>query len=64
MFQNMRIGFRLTLGFGVVLVLMALVGVIGALQVSRVNEANKVIVDDRWPKTVRANQIIDDINGH
>src|SRR5690606_3916328 len=62
MFQNMRIGFRLTLGFGVVLVLMALVGVIGALQVSRVSEANKVIVDDRWPKTVRANQIIDDIN--
>ena len=62
MFKNMKIGMRLGLGFGLVLVLLSVIAFIGITRLSQMNEAMDKIVNDRYPKTVLANDILDNIN--
>ncbi|MFC2971183.1 methyl-accepting chemotaxis protein [Azotobacter bryophylli] len=62
MFRNMRIGIRLTLGFAIVLAMMATVGAIGILEVKSVAESTETITRERWPNTVASNDFIDGIN--
>jgi methyl-accepting chemotaxis protein len=62
MFKNMRIGFRLGLGFGVVMVLMVGVGVFGLNRIGALKGEVDVLVQDRWPKTVIAGDITSGIN--
>lgn len=62
MFKNMKIGMRLSLGFGTVLVLMAIMTVIGITQLSSLSSNINLLVDDRYPKTVWANNVINNIN--
>jgi methyl-accepting chemotaxis protein len=62
MFKDMKIGVRLGLGFGLVLVLLAVISVVSYLRVGQISEQINDLVHDKFPKTVIANDIIDDVN--
>ena len=62
MFKHMKIGTRLLLGFGLVLLLMGVIAFIGLSRLSQLNEGTDKIVNDRFPKTVLANSIISLVN--
>jgi len=59
---NLKVSTRLGLGFGAVLLLLALVALIGWFNMYRLNQDIDLIVDDLFPKTVEANGIIDKVN--
>ncbi|HZW25606.1 MAG TPA: MCP four helix bundle domain-containing protein, partial [Gallionella sp.] len=62
MFKNMKIGTRLGMGFGLVLILLGIVAFIGITRMAGLSESIDKVVGDRWPKTVMANDIIDLVN--
>ncbi len=62
MFKNMKIGARLGLGFGLVLILLATIAFIGITRLSAVNEDVSELVNDKYPKTVLANDIKNNFN--
>ena len=62
MFANFRIGTRLSLGFGVILMLMLAIGGYGIRTVKSLDQDIDVLVEDRMLKVEQANMIIDDIN--
>jgi len=62
MFKNMKIGVRLALGFGIIVTLLVILGVVGILKISEINQQIANLVDDRYPKTVIANNIISSVN--
>jgi methyl-accepting chemotaxis protein len=62
MFKNMKIGTRLGLGFGLLLLLLGIVAFIGITRMAGLNESIDKVVLDRWPKTVQANNVIDLVN--
>src|SRR5690606_33222706 len=62
MFKNMKIGTRLALGFGLVLVFLVVVSLLGINRLSTLNESIKEMAEDRYPKTEWANNIIDGLN--
>jgi len=49
-FKNLRIGMRLGLGFGLVLVLLSVIAFIGITRLVAVNDAVDEIVNNRWLK--------------
>jgi methyl-accepting chemotaxis protein len=57
MFANMKIGARLALGFGVVLMLLAAIAVIGVVRLADLNSDVNFVVNDKYPKTALANDI-------
>ena len=59
---NLKVGVRLGLGFGLVLVLLSVIAFIGLTRLAHMNEDVELILNDRYPKTVQANDIIDNIN--
>ena len=62
MFKNLKIGVRLGIGFGLVIVLLIVTAVIGSLRIGQLNSEIDLMVNDRFPKTVVANEIVDQIN--
>ena len=62
MFKNMKIGVRLGIGFAVTLVLLITIAVIGYTRLSTLNSEIEDLIKDKFPKTVLANDIIDQIN--
>ncbi len=62
MFKNMKIGMRLGLGFGLVLVLLSMIAFIGLTRLAHMNVDVELILHDLYPKTVQANDIIDNID--
>ena len=62
MFKNLKIGLRLGLGFGLVLLLLAIISVFSVSRLSQLNDGIEGIVKDKFPKTVIANDIADQIN--
>ncbi|TFW34642.1 methyl-accepting chemotaxis protein [Massilia horti] len=60
---NMRIGTRLTANSSLMILLMMACIVIGIVMLGRVNSATTAIVNDAVPKTLRATQSMDDVNG-
>jgi methyl-accepting chemotaxis protein len=59
MFGNLKVGTRLALGFGAVVVLLLVISVTSVLRLASVNAATTVIMEDRYPKTVLANDILE-----
>ena len=55
--RSLKIGARLGLGFGITLVLICLVGGIGALQISRVNDSAVKIATDSLPSVQQLSEI-------
>ena len=59
MFKNMKVGVRLGLGFGLTLVLLSAIAIIGVQNLSRVNAITTKMATQDWTKSVLANDVID-----
>ena len=62
MLKNFKIGTRLSLGFGFLLVLMLVVGGYGIKSILELNGEIDLLVEDRMVKVEQANAIIDNVN--
>lgn len=62
MFKDMKLGMRLGIGFGTVLVLMAILVVFGVARVSSLNRSIDVVVKDRMAKVRQSNSLINFLN--
>ena len=62
MFKNLKVGIRLGTGFAVTLILLMTISAISYLRLGALNSEIELMVNDRFPKVVQANQIIDRIN--
>jgi len=62
MFKNMKIGMRLGLGFGLVLVLLSAIAFIGITRLADLNGKIENIINDKYPMTVDANGIRNKVN--
>ena len=57
MFENMKVGMRLWLGFGSTLILLVVITVIGITRLAELSTSLEKIVHDRFPKVVKAYEI-------
>jgi methyl-accepting chemotaxis protein len=55
MFGNMKVSTRLTLGFGIVILLLMALSALSITRLETVNHALTLVTKDRYPKTVLAN---------
>jgi methyl-accepting chemotaxis protein len=62
MFANMRLAVRLGLGFAVTLALLVIISVVSYVRLGALNDNIELMVNDRFPKTVQANTMVDAIN--
>ncbi len=62
MLNNLKIGTRLSLGFGILLLLMLVVGGYGIKSIKSLHNEIKMLAEDRMVKVEQANTIIDQIN--
>ena len=62
MFKNMKIGVRLAIGFCATLVLLIIVASIGMSRINQINGDIRSLVQQDFPKTVVANDVVDAIN--
>jgi methyl-accepting chemotaxis protein len=62
MFKNLKIGVRLGLGFGLVLLLLAAIASIAVLRIAELNKDIEDVVQGAMPKTVMVNNLLD--NAH
>jgi methyl-accepting chemotaxis protein len=59
---NMKIGVRLSAGFGFMVLLLVAMAVVGVTRLSMLNTQMDDVVSDKYPKTVLANDIIKHVN--
>ena len=59
MFNNLRIGTRLGAGFGIVLLLLAVLATVAYERLGRLNGEITELVENRYPQTEWANEIVD-----
>jgi methyl-accepting chemotaxis protein len=62
MFANMKIGIRLALGFAALQVFLLAVAGLGYLRISDLNASVADLAQDKFVKTVQANDIVDAVN--
>jgi methyl-accepting chemotaxis protein len=62
MFKNMKIGMRLGLGFGLVVILMVVIALIGITRLANLNLSIDDLISDKYPKTVLAGGIESQVN--
>ena len=62
MFKNLKIGVRLGIGFGLVLTLLIVVATLAYLRLGVLNDELDDLVNDKFPKTVQSNDIINEVN--
>ena len=62
MFKNLKIGIRLGIGFAATLAFLIAIAATSYLKVSALNDEIEVMVNDRYPTTVQANDVIDSLN--
>ena len=62
MLNNLKIGVRLGIGFAVTLALLITVATVSYVRIAALNTEIEGMVDEKFPKTVQANDIIDAIN--
>jgi len=57
MFANMKVGVRLGLGFGLVLVLLGIITFIGVSRLGNLHDSSASVINHRYPITVDANDV-------
>ncbi|MBK7005031.1 MAG: MCP four helix bundle domain-containing protein [Burkholderiales bacterium] len=62
MFTNLKLGVRLGLGFATVLVMLIIIAVLGIGRINALNQDLDLVINDRFPKTAQANEIIIAVN--
>jgi len=62
MFKNLKVGVRLGIGFAITLALLITISTISFMRLNALNNDIASMVNDRFPKVVQANNIIDSIN--
>jgi methyl-accepting chemotaxis protein len=62
MFANMKIGVRLAIGFGVTLLLLAVIAIVSLTRIQALNSEIENMVNDKYPKTIEALDIIRAMN--
>ncbi|OYY93792.1 MAG: methyl-accepting chemotaxis protein [Hydrogenophilales bacterium 28-61-23] len=62
MFKNLKLGLKLAIGFGSVVALLIIVAVVSILRVGELNANIDSMANDKYPKTVMANAVIDGVN--
>ncbi|GAA5164209.1 methyl-accepting chemotaxis protein [Viridibacterium curvum] len=62
MFNNFKIGVRLGFGFAAVVLLLIVVSLIGYMRVTQINARVLDLAEDKFPKTVLANEIINEVD--
>jgi len=62
MLKNMKIGPRLGFGFGIIMVLMVIVGGFAIFRINSMNRLVDVITNNRLPKVVLANELSQNVN--
>lgn len=62
MFTNLKLGVRLGLGFAVVLAMLIAIVLISVQRMSELNRDLGLVINDRFPKTAQANEIIVAVN--
>jgi methyl-accepting chemotaxis protein len=60
--QNLRIGARLGLGFGLIALMLAATAALTTVKVTHLSNAIELTTNDRYPKTVLAHSIKDKVN--
>ena len=60
---GMKVGTKLGLGFGAVIVLLIVVALLGIFNMRNAQDGLADVINDEFPKTVQANNMIDGING-
>lgn len=60
--NNLKIGHRLAGTFGIILVLLISITGLGIYRLATLNHGTKLIIQDRSPKVMYANHMLDDIN--
>jgi methyl-accepting chemotaxis protein len=60
-FKNLKIGVRLALGFGIIVALLVAISALSYLRVGSLNTDINTLVNDRFQKTVWANNVIEAI---
>ncbi|WP_050470379.1 methyl-accepting chemotaxis protein [Herbaspirillum chlorophenolicum] len=59
---NLKIGTRLSIGFGFLVVLLMVMATFGSSRLSMLNSQIDDVINDKYPKTVLANDVIDKVN--
>ncbi len=62
MFKNMKIGVRLGVGFGLIVMLMMAIAAIGVTRMAMLNESLDNINQDKWPKVLLLQQGLAGVN--
>ncbi|MCX7175232.1 MAG: methyl-accepting chemotaxis protein, partial [Proteobacteria bacterium] len=62
MFKNLKIGTRLGLSFGFVVILLTIIAGIAFVRIGQIGNEIDILVNDKFPKTVWANNIVDQVN--
>jgi methyl-accepting chemotaxis protein len=62
MFKNMKIGVRLTLGFSLLVILTVVIIFTALTYLAGLNDNVKLLVGNRFPKTVLSNEMIRGLN--
>lgn len=60
--SNVKVGIRLGVGFGIVLVLLVILGVFSIARLSSVNSEVQQVTDDHWPKVKALAEVKDNVN--
>ena len=62
MFKNMKLGVRLGVGFGLLVAMMVVVGLIALSRIEKIGDNVHLVVEDRMPKMERVNEWIDAVH--
>lgn len=62
MFRDLRIGARLGAGFGLMVLLLIIISAASYIRLSQLSDSITEMTEDRFPKTVWANNVIDQLN--
>ncbi|MFA6201738.1 MAG: methyl-accepting chemotaxis protein [Gallionella sp.] len=62
MFKNLRIGVRLGIGFGLMVLLLSIISIFSYNRLMQISTDIGDVINDKFPKTMVANEVIDQIN--